>query len=74
MDTKEKIIEALDKDGISNIQDAIEYLYKKCMDVFENKFKWDVETRNGVTLHFRNDEELIEWARRERNQIEGVED
>ena len=74
MDTKEKIIEALDKNGISDVSDAIDYLESLKMDVFENQFKWDVETENGVTLHFTDDEELIEWAREERDKIEGVED
>lgn len=72
MDTKEKIVEALDKNGISNIQDAIDYLSNCYMDVFENKFKWDVETSNGIILHFKDDEGLIDWAREERDKIEGI--
>ena len=42
------------------------------MDVFENQFKWDVETENGAIFHFTDDERLVEWARKKRDKIEGV--
>ncbi len=72
MDTKEKIIEALDENGIKDIDDAIEYLHSLKIDVFENQFKWEAETPNGTILHFTNDEELTEWAKEEKYKIEEI--
>ncbi len=72
MDTKEKIIEALDEDGISGVGKAIEYLESLDMEVLENPNKWEVEDNNGNVFRFRDDYELIEWAREERDKIEEI--
>jgi len=71
--TKEKIIEALDKNGISNVNEAIKYLKNLDLDVFKNQFKWNVETKSGAIFHFTDDKELIEWAKEERDKIEEAE-
>ena len=71
MDTKEKIVEALDKNGISNVQDAIDYLEKINLEVAEMPEKWRVLSKDSVfETRFKDDKELIEWAREERDKIE----
>ena len=70
MKTKEKIIEALKEEGITSVWKAIKYLNKIGLRVEENEFKWEVETDNREFFRFRDDEELIDWARKERDKIE----
>ncbi len=69
MKTKQKIIETLEKNGITSVWKAIHYLNKIGLSVNENEFKWEVEANDGEFLRFRDDEELIEWTIEERDKI-----
>lgn len=70
MKTKEKIIEALDKKGITSVCKAIEYLDSIGFGTNLNVFKWEVISDNGGVFLFKDDEELIDWTRKERDKIE----
>ncbi len=69
MKTKQKIIETLDKNGITSVWKAVKYLNEIGLSVNENEFKWEVEANDGEFLRFRDDEELIEWTIEERDKI-----
>lgn len=70
---KQQILDALDNETIQNIYDAIDYLENKDgLDVEEVSYKWKVTSCNGEVFSFQDDNELIEWAREERDKIEAL--
>lgn len=76
METKEKIIEALENNPINTIRQAIGYLENNSnLEVEEIHYKWKVTSldNDDFKAHFSSDEQLIEWAREERDKIEVAE-
>lgn len=69
MNEQEQVIEKLKDNGISNIDDAIKFLYDKegAEEVEEVKVKWKVHFERDKPFEFRDDEDLIEWCREQRD-------
>lgn len=71
METKEKVAEALDEQGITDIQEAIEFLAENdgVEDVRKVNVKWEVDFGDREPYKFPDDESLIEFAQQERDKI-----
>ena len=69
MKTKQKIIETLEKNGITSVWKAVKYLNEIGLYVKPNEFKWEVEASDGEFIRFTDDEEFIEWTIKERDKI-----
>ena len=70
METKEKIVETLTKNGITSVWKAIQYLEGIGLSVIENEYKWEVEASDGEFIRFKNDDELMSWAIEHRDKID----
>lgn len=68
-ETKQKILEALDIEGISNIDEATKFCYEKegAEAVDEVNVKWEVHFEDSEPFRFSSDKELIEWCREQRD-------
>lgn len=73
--TKEKIVEALDKEPINTIEEAIEFLTEKdgAERVEEINVKWEVDFGDREAFKFSSDDELIDWAREQRDNMRETE-
>lgn len=66
---QEEVIEKLRKMPISNIDEAINFLYKKegAKEVIPVDWKWEVRFEQGDNFKFNSDEALIEWCIEQRD-------